>query len=136
MSNNSSTQDKWGPSKFVLGDAAFSQAMPKKGRRVSPVRGRFIAGPVDVAWLSKARKLGVTALWVGLALWHLRGLKRSDSFIVSNLIMQEWGVQADAKGRALRALEKAGLIIVERTGRHSPRVTLVVRRPINDRAVE
>jgi DNA-binding transcriptional ArsR family regulator len=81
---------------------------------------------MDVSWVSQARKLGVTALWVGLGLWFLRGLRRSNSFIVSNLMMREWGVEPDAKSRALRALEKAGLVIVERRGKRSPVVTLVV----------
>ena len=97
-----------------------------RGRRVSPIIGRFIAGPVDVAWVLQASQLGVTALLVGLALWHLKGLRRADSFIVSNLMMQEWGIRPDAKSRALRKLEKAGLVIVGRQGKRSPRVTLVV----------
>jgi DNA-binding transcriptional ArsR family regulator len=74
----------------------------------------------------QASQLGVTALLVGLALWHLKGLRRADSFIVSNVMMQEWGIQPDAKSRALRKLEKAGLVIVGRQGKRSPRVTLVV----------
>jgi hypothetical protein len=80
-----------------------------RGRQPSTIRNKFIKGPLDFVWLSEARKLGVTALWVGLSLWFLRGLRRSNSFMVSNLMMQEWGVQPDAKARALRALEKAGL---------------------------
>jgi DNA-binding transcriptional ArsR family regulator len=76
--------------------------------------------------MRQAAQLGVTALLVGLALWHLKGLRRADSFIVSNLMMQEWGIQPDAKSRALRKLEKAGLVIIERRGKRSPRVTLVV----------
>ncbi|MGB8741096.1 MAG: hypothetical protein WCD52_12860 [Xanthobacteraceae bacterium] len=100
----------------------------RKGRRIAPAKGKFIAGPVDVTWLSQASKLGVTALWVGLSLWFLRGLRRSDSFTVSNLFMQKWDVLPDAKNRALRKLEKAGLITVERKGKRSPRVTLVVQR--------
>jgi DNA-binding transcriptional ArsR family regulator len=106
---------------------ASKKVATRKGRRVSSVIGKFIAGPVDVDWLSQARKLGVTALWVGLSLWFLRGLKRSDSFIVSNLMMQEWDVLPDAKRRALRTLEKAGLIAIELRGKRSPRVTLVVQ---------
>jgi hypothetical protein len=97
-----------------------------RGRRVSPIIGRFIAGPVDVAWVLQAAQLGVTALLVGLALWHLKGLRRADSFIVSNLMMQEWGIRPDAKSRALRKLEKAGLIIVGRRGKRSPTITLLV----------
>jgi len=75
--------------------------------------------------------LGVTALWVGLSLWFLRGLKRSDSFIVSNLMMQEWDVLPDAKCRALRTLEKAGLIAIEPRGKRNSRVTLVVQNSKN-----
>jgi hypothetical protein len=91
------------------------------------VQGKFIAGPVDVVWLLQARRLGVTALLVGLALWHIKGLRRSDTFILSNLMLQEGDIQPDAKRRALRALERAGLVKIERRGKRSPQVTLVVR---------
>jgi hypothetical protein len=126
MSNQDSTRVGWDPSSLVLDGVAPAQAGIRRGRRASSVNGKFIAGPVDVVWLSRARKLGVTALWVGLGLWFLRGLRRSNSFTVSNLMMREWGVQPDAKSRALRALEQAGLIIIERREKRSPRVTLVV----------
>jgi hypothetical protein len=124
----------WDPSSFRIGpgDVAPQKAPIGKGRRISSVGRKFIPGPVDVDWLSQARKLGVTALWVGLSLWFLRGLKRSDSFIVSNLMMQEWEVLPDAKRRALRTLKKAGLIAVELRGKRSPRVTLVVQNSKNN----
>jgi hypothetical protein len=127
MSNH--TLDKWDPTclRLKTTDAAPSQPRTRPGRRLSPVPGRFIKGPVDVKWLSKARKLGVTALWVGLGLWHLKGLRRADSFLVSNLMMQGWDVLPDAKSRALRALEQAGLITIERRGKQSPLVSLVVK---------
>ena len=75
MSNNK--LDRWDPSclRLAPADAAGPQLETRRGRRASSGRGRFIAGPIDVAWLSRARKLGVTALWVGLGLWYLRGLK-------------------------------------------------------------
>jgi hypothetical protein len=69
----------------------------------------------------------VKALLVGLALWHLKKLRQADTFIVSNLMLQEWGVQPDAKNRALRALERASLIRVERRGKRSPLVTLIAK---------
>jgi DNA-binding transcriptional ArsR family regulator len=128
MSNYKSIRASWDPSSLILGDAPPPRAVVRKGRRISSVRGRFIAGPIDVVWLSQARRLGVTALWVGLGLWFLSGLRRSDSFIVSNLIMQEWNVLPDAKSRALRKLEKAGLIAIERRGKRSPRITLIVQK--------
>ena len=125
MSNNKTS---WDPSalRLVPGDLTGARAL-RKGRRASSVQGKFIAGPVDVIWLSQARRLGVTALWVGLGLWFLRGLRRSDTFIVSNLIMHEWSVLPDAKTRALRTLAKAGLITIEARGKRSPQVTLVVQ---------
>jgi len=125
MSNNSSP---WDPTSLTLVQSeAKSPAPPvRRGRKVSPIKDKFIKGPVDVRWLSQARKLGVSALWVGLGLWFLRGLKRSDSVVVSNLMLEDFGVLPDAKNRALRKLEKAGLIAVERKGKRSPLVTLIV----------
>lgn len=132
MSPYNGTEANWDPHSLVLDDAVPPEAAVRKGRRVSSVRGKFIAGPVDVVWLSQARKLGVTALWVGLGLWFLRGLKRSDSFVVSNLMLDQWGVLPDAKSRALRKLETAGLITIESRGKRSPRITLKVHDSVND----
>jgi hypothetical protein len=130
-------KSSWDPGCLRLDQTRVArlQGGPRRGRRASPIRGKFIKGPLDFVWFSKARQLGVTALWVGLGLWFLRGLRSSNSFTVSNLMMQECGVQPDAKARALRALEKAGLIMVERRGKRSPRVTLVVRSTSNGSTV-
>jgi hypothetical protein len=86
--------------------------------RDNTYRGFFLPARVG----GRARE----ALLVGLALWHLKGLRRDNSFLVSNLMLEEWRIQPDAKRRALGALEKAGLIAIERRGKRSPQVTLVV----------
>ena len=124
MSNNIGREEGWNLSEFRLEDteAASSQKPPRKSR----LTDRFIAGPVDVGWLSRARKLGVTALWVGLALWYLRGLRKSDRFVVSNRMMESWNVEPDAKRRALRKLQRAGLILIEPQERRSPIVSLIL----------
>ena len=129
MSPNNTT---WDPSCLRLDSEGVkrSQGGTRKGRRASPVRGKFIAGPIDVSWVVQAKRLGATPLLVGLALWHLKKLRQSDTFTVSNVMLQEWGVQPDAKSRALRALESAGLIRVERRGKRSPLVALIVRDPV------
>jgi hypothetical protein len=99
----------------------------KRRRRSGKLRdGAFLAGPVPMAWLKRAKDLGVRPLWLGLALWHLRGLSRSNSFIVSNVKMSEMGISRSSKSRALAELERARLIKVEHRGRRSPRVTLVM----------
>jgi DNA-binding transcriptional ArsR family regulator len=128
MSSNISTGTEWNLDRLRLDQETLtgSQGVNRPGRRASPISGKFIAGPIDVAWVVQASRLGVKALLVGLALWHIRGLRKCDTFTVSNLMLQEWGIQPDAKSRALRALEKAGLIKIERQGKRSPRVSLVV----------
>jgi DNA-binding transcriptional ArsR family regulator len=127
--NTNTTCTTWDPSRLRLDPDQATQlnGQNRRGRRAPPILGKFIAGPLDVPWLIRASRLGVKALLVGLALWYLRGLRRSDSFIVSNLMLQEWGIEADAKSRGLRALEKAGLITVQRRGKRSPRVRLNLR---------
>lgn len=116
----------WDPERLrIQSDATtFLQGGTRKGHRLSPIQGKFIKGPIDVAWVCQASHLGVKALLVGLALWHLKGLRKADTFTVSNLMLQDWGVLPDAKSRALRKMERAGLITVERRGKRSPRVTL------------
>jgi DNA-binding transcriptional ArsR family regulator len=123
LTNNSPS---WDPNSLRLDRVGRSQGGTRHGRRVSPVTGKFIAGPIPVSWICRAKHLGVTALLVGLALWHIKGLRKVDTFIVSNLMLEGWGIQPDAKSRALRKLERAGLITVERRGKRSPQVTLLV----------
>jgi hypothetical protein len=126
MSNNNNRTIDWDLSRLRLDQVPPShfQSGAHQGRRASPTKGKFIKGPIDVTWLCRASRLGVKALLVGLALWHIKGLRKVDAFIVSNLMLREWGVQPDAKQRALRKLEGAGLIRVERRGKRSPEVAL------------
>ena len=119
----SNTNTPWDPDLFRLPTPPERTPL---GRRVSSTPGKFIMGPIDIAWVCQARQLGVTALLVGLALWYLKGLRRADAFIVSNLMVAEWGIKPDAKSRALRKLEKAGLISIERRGKRSPLVSLII----------
>jgi hypothetical protein len=126
MSPHNDREDGLDPSTFVLSQTSRAPTGGRRGRGISPVQGKFIAGPVDVSWFAAARKLGVTPLWVGLYLWFLRGLRKSNSFIVSNMMMREWDVSPDAKARALRKLATAGLIILEARRKRNPRVTLAI----------
>jgi DNA-binding transcriptional ArsR family regulator len=118
----------WDPSHLRLDQHGVkaSQGSSRKGRRVSPVRDQFIAGPIGVPWVREAGRLGIKALLVGLLLWYLKGLRKSNTFTVSNLMAKEWGIAPDAKSRALKKLEKAGLISIERRGKRSPQVTLLI----------
>jgi DNA-binding transcriptional ArsR family regulator len=126
MSPLTNNRSNWDPRSLQL-DRVTARRGTRHGRRVSPVQGKFIAGPVPVSWVCQAGRLGVKALLVGLTLWHIRGLRKINTFIVSNLMLDAWGIQPDAKSRALRKLEMAGLITVERRGKRSPQVTLLVK---------
>ena len=77
-------------------------------------------------WLRKARELGGSALWVGLILWHLAGLRKTRTFAVSTAYTRRWGVGSSTKSRALKVLAGARLITIENHGKHSPVVSLVV----------
>jgi DNA-binding transcriptional ArsR family regulator len=129
--------NEWSVEKLRISGAAVEaneQARRAKRRRQSgnPRIGAFIAGPIPVVWLKRARDLGLQPLWLGLVLWHLRGLTRSRSCVVSNVMMNDWGIPRSSKSRALSALERAGLIAVKRQGRRSPRVTLVMLEMVEE----
>ena len=119
----------WDPNALTL-DKTFTGHTEKGSRRkrtmVRRVDGLFMRGPVPMSWLQDASKLGVSALWVGCVLWHLSGVKKSATFLVSNLHLHRWGVDRFAKSRALKALSGAGLISVAGRGKRSPNVTIIV----------
>jgi DNA-binding transcriptional ArsR family regulator len=127
MSPLTNNRSKWDPRSLQLDRVPHSHGGTRRGRRVSPVKGKFIARPVPVSWVCQAGRLGVKALFVGLALWHIRGLRKVNTFVVSNIMLEAWGIQPDAKSRALHKLEQAGLVTVERRGKRSPQVTLLVK---------
>jgi hypothetical protein len=66
-----------------------------------------------MSWLTVAAQLPGKALVVGIALWRLSGAVNSKTVRLGNREMEVWGVDRNAKSRALRALGQAGLIKIE-----------------------
>ena len=63
---------------------------------------------------------------VGVILWHLSGLKKDKrTVLLTSVECGQWGICRQSKGRALEALEKAGLVAIERRGNKNPLVTLI-----------
>jgi hypothetical protein len=125
--------NRWDPNTLQLDNALaghIGKVSRRKRRMVSRDDGLFLRGPIPMGWLHDASKLGVGALWVGCVLWHLSGVKKSATFLVSNLHLHRWGVDRFAKSRALKALAHAGLVNIEGRGKRSPKVTIVVPRRI------
>jgi hypothetical protein len=64
------------------------------------------------------------AFHVAAAIWYQAGLRSSYHVRVSTRLMREFGIDRWVMYRALTALEKAGLIEVERHSGLQPRVTI------------
>jgi len=92
---------------------------------VTIINGRFLKGPVSLEWFFRAGRLAGKSLHVGVALWFLVGVQKKRCVSLSNKLAGEFGVDRHAKGRALRALERAGLISVRRKQGCSPLVTVL-----------
>jgi hypothetical protein len=85
---------------------------------------RFLEGPVPLAWLQTAARLPGRSLHVGLLLWYVAGQSRAPTVHLSNTLCLRFGVDRNAKYRALILLEDAELITVKRKCGQSPVVTI------------
>ncbi len=91
-----------------------------------PLKGEaFLKGPIPLLWLEQAAQLPGKSLHAAVALWYVAGLARSRSVALSNRSGRRFGLDRNAKYRALGWLEEARLITVERRPGSSPRVTLL-----------
>jgi hypothetical protein len=96
------------------------------------VVGKFLRGPIPLSWLGQACRLtGEKALATALAIWFLVGLRqRKHDLSLSTACLELFGVlNRSAKYRAITALEKAGLIRVERKRGKNPLVTILDAQP-------
>ena len=88
---------------------------------------RFFYGNVPHSIVRLASHLPGRALATYLAIWDRSKLEgRGVPVTLPNAFaLDPWGVGRHAKGRALRALEGAGLIAVGRSTGRAPRITLL-----------
>jgi hypothetical protein len=80
--------------------------------------GKFLKGPVPWDWLARAMALPGKALHVGLMLWLHSGManRRTVHFCLARAEAE--GIPTRTARRAVRALERAGLVsVVQRPGR-------------------
>ena len=88
-------------------------------------KSRFLRGPVPWDWVILADGLRGRALVVGLCLWRLAGATGSRTVTLANSELEPLGIDRAAKSRALRALEQAGLISIQRKAGRWSMVTLL-----------
>ena len=87
--------------------------------------GMFLKGPIPWPWLEQAARLPGQALAMGLVAWHLKGLKKSDTFRMEPSKARSLGMSPRVARRGLKALEDAGLVAVDRHRGRSPTVTVL-----------
>ena len=97
---------------------------PKKPRKPRLV-GNFLKGPIPIAWLMKASALPGKAFQTGIVLWHLCGLRKNETVVLANGLLEQFHISRQAKYRCLKALEGVGLIAVEGRKDRNPRVTIL-----------
>ena len=100
----------------------FRLSPNQNGKHRSRTKRPFLKGPIPLKWLQCAAGLPGKALQVGLALWYLAGVKRSKVIKFSYKRAEEFGTKRHAAYRGLRALEKAGLIGVEKGQGRAPMI--------------
>ncbi len=86
------------------------------------MKGAFIKGPLDMAWLRAAMQLRGRALAVGLFILFVAGLKKSRTVRIR---IASIPISRSAASRGLTALEKAGLVRVRRSKGHWPTVQII-----------
>ena len=110
----------------IPNDQQTTHLPPQKRTRTPRINGPFLRGPVPMAWLQEAMRLGIGALSVGIILWHLRGMKNSSTFKVGMQNLANYvGRSRVTCQRALQALEEGGLIAVERNNGRKHIVTIL-----------
>ena len=88
------------------------------------LKGSILTGPISLESLATAACHRGKALAVYIALRHQCDLVGKTTVILPAALLRSFGVSRDAKARALRVLEEAGLIQVKCTTGHAARVTL------------
>jgi hypothetical protein len=98
------------------------------GLRRKPLKGKFLKGPLLLDELLPVARMPGKALAVWLLIRHRTDVNRGDWSTLPQRILREWGIGKDAKADALRRLEQAGLIKIERPKGYMLKVKLISRR--------
>ena len=86
---------------------------------------KFLKGPIPWRWLTKVANLSGKTLHVGIALKLLVGLKKTNVVKMQSARLVELGVSRQCYSRALKELEDARLITVDRKPGQTPWVTIL-----------
>jgi hypothetical protein len=85
-------------------------------------RAQFIPS-IPLEWFTRVCTLPGKALAVALVIWRLAKMKKKPNFVLSQAALNRHGINRWAKYSALKALESAGVIAVDRRQKKNPVVT-------------
>lgn len=108
---------------------------PRQGATNQQRKRSTIKGPLPLDWISVACSLPGRSLHVGIAIWSAANLRRSRVVALTNVEANLFGLNRNAKYRALAWLERAGLIAVERKLGQAPRITILEQGGDGDREI-
>jgi hypothetical protein len=80
---------------------------------------------MSLSWIIQACGLRGKCLHVGIVLWYLAGVSKSSTVKLTPSRLRRFGIHPETGRRALRTLETAQLVSVERRGHSSPLVTIL-----------
>lgn len=101
------------------------ESLARRRKRTKARQSQFLRGPIPADWITSAAKLRGCALAVALAVWFKAGCEGNAKAVrICPELLLRFGVKRLAGYRGLLALERAGLLSVERRRGRCPRVTL------------
>jgi hypothetical protein len=118
--------DPFDPDRWQTGSDQVPTPEPKPTRKFRPRRAdRFLKGPVPWSWLLRAMQLPGKALALGLMLWFQCGLtgRWTIHFCLPRAAAE--GIPITTARRAMRELERAGLVTIRRRPGRGLEVTLL-----------
>jgi hypothetical protein len=107
-----------------IAELAPLQKVPRSPKPRPTSRAKFVKLPYEET-MRAAGQLRNTQMTVLVELAHLRFKLHRDTVPLANTALRLVGVSRPAKQRALRQLQKVGLVKVSWRGRKSPLVTLL-----------
>src|SRR5260370_6075789 len=117
--------DEFAPDRWEMTGEPTPTMTPRARRPRPRQTERFLRGPVPWPWLSRAMILPGKALAVALILWRQRGMtgRRTVTFCLARAGAH--GIPPTTARRAIRQLEKAGLVSILRMPGHGMEVTIL-----------
>jgi DNA-binding transcriptional ArsR family regulator len=93
--------------------------------RLKPQRSRRFMPPIPEWWAVIAMALPGKAYHVGSIVWQECRINRSASCKLTRRVWEKFGIHRHTVSGGLRVLNEAGLIILEKSGKRSPLITIV-----------